>query len=290
MRRLLQEPLLHFVVLGGVLFGAYALIGKKAGEEPQKIVVDAARIANLQQTFARTWQRPPSDEELRGLVDDYIKDEVFYREGRALGLDRDDIVIRRRLRQKMEFIAQDVAETEPTDAELAAYLAARPEKFRGEERFSFRHVYLNVTKRGDGLDGDIQALRAELRANGAEADETRLGDPFLLGHEFSALRRSEIARMFGERFAEQLAGERHDGWQGPIPSGYGLHFVLVSERMPGGALPLDAVREVVRREAMHMRRIESEEKLYRTLLQRYQVTIQPASGMTRTQAQGSPAR
>ena len=114
--------MLHFLVLGAALFGLFGLVGKKDAE-PAKIVVSASRVANLADRFARTWRRPPTRQELQGLVEDYIRDEVFYREGRAAGLDRDDVVIRRRVRQKMEFLAEDMAAGEPSEEQLAAYLA-----------------------------------------------------------------------------------------------------------------------------------------------------------------------
>jgi hypothetical protein len=146
MKRLLTEPLLHFLVLGAALFGLFGLVGKKDAEQPAKIVVSGASIENLANNFARTWQRPPSADELRGLVDDYIHDEVFYREGKILGLDRDDIIIRRRLRQKLEFMAEDMSVAEPTDEQLAAYMAANSERFRSEDRVTFSHVYLSAAR------------------------------------------------------------------------------------------------------------------------------------------------
>ena len=121
--------MLHFLVLGAALFGfgLFGLVGKKDAEAPAKIVVSASRVATLADGFARTWRRPPTTQELEGLVEDYIRDEVFYREGRAAGLDRDDIVIRRRVRQKMEFLAEDMSAVEPSDDQLAAHLASHPE-------------------------------------------------------------------------------------------------------------------------------------------------------------------
>ena len=114
--------MLHFLVLGAALFGLFGMVGKEDAEAPAKIVVSASRVATLADGFARTWRRPPTAQELEGLVEDYIRDEVFYREGRAAGLDRDDVVIRRRVRQKMEFLAEDLSAVEPSDEQLAAHL------------------------------------------------------------------------------------------------------------------------------------------------------------------------
>jgi PPIC-type PPIASE domain len=276
MMRLLKEPLLHFLVVGAALFGLFNLVGKKEADQPATIVVSTARIENLASGFARTWQRPPSAEELRGLIDDHIRDEVFYREGKALGLDRDDTVIRRRLRQKLEFVVEDMAAAEPTDAELAVFLASNAERFRSEDRLTFRHVYLSAA-RGDALQRDSQSIVAKLAGVNPETDAAALGDHFLLGEEFRDLPRSDAGRTFGDRFAEGLFRLEQGRWQGPVASSYGLHFVLVSGRTQGGVLPLDAVRPAVRREWANARRLEAEAALYRTLRARYQIVVEEPS-------------
>ena len=144
-------------------------------------------MANLADGFARTWRRPPGKEELQGLVDDYIRDEVFYREGRAAGLDRDDVIIRRRVRQKMEFLAEAVSAPEPSEQQLAAYLEANPERFRTEDHFTFRQVFLSAARRGHAIDDDSKQVANALDRAAAAVDTTALCDPFLLGEEFHAV-------------------------------------------------------------------------------------------------------
>jgi PPIC-type PPIASE domain len=287
MMRLLKEPLLHFLVLAAALFGLFGLVGNKDAE-PAKIVVSTAQIANLRDGFIRTWQRPPTAQELEGLIEDHIRSEVYYREAMALGLDRDDIVIRRRLRQKMEFMAEDMGVAEPSDDELKQYLAAHPDKFRSEDRLTFRHVFLSA-RRAQTLDGDAERAGAELAGANAADGMASLRDHFLLGDAFDGMPRSEVARTFGERFAERLVAVEQGRWEGPIPSGYGLHFVFLEERMDGTLPGLDAVRGAVHRELMNTRRIEAEEKLYRTLRQRYEISIEalPAGHEVRTEATGA---
>lgn len=275
MTRLLKEPLLHFLVLGAALFGLFHLVGKKEAE-PDKIVVSAARIENLASGFTRTRQRAPSAEELRGLIEDYIRDEVFYREGKVAGLDRDDTVVRRRLRQKLEFMADDTAAAEPSDEQLTAYLAANAERFSIEDRLTFRHVYLSASRR-DALEGDAKSVATKLADINADTDATTLGDPFLLGDEFRDMTRGDVVRAFGERFAEQLVDLEQGRWRGPVTSGYGMHFVRVSERAQGNVPPLDSIRATVRREWMSARRQEAEANLYRTLRDRYQVVVEVPS-------------
>jgi hypothetical protein len=266
--------LLHFLVLGAALFGLFSMIDKKDAEAPAKVIISTSRVATLADGFARTWRRPPTEQELQGLVEDYIRDEIFYREGRAAGLDRDDFVIRRRVRQKMEFLAEDMAAAEPSDEQLAAYLASNPERFRTEDRLTFHHVFLSATRRGSALDGDSKQIADTLARTSAPVDTAKIGDPFLLGEEFREMSQSDVARTFGEGFATHLSAVETGRWQGPIPSSFGVHFVFVDERANGSMPPLDAVREAVQREWLNARRIETEQKLYRTLRDRYQIVVE----------------
>ena len=271
---LLREPLFQFVVLGAALFGLFHLVDGRKAEAPERIVISSARIANLADGFARTWQRPPGTEELQGLIDDYIRDEVFYREGRAAGLDRDDVIIRRRVRQKMEFSAEDASVPEPSEAQLAAYLQANPERFRAEDRLTFRQVFLSATRRGAAIDRDGQHVADALAHADAAVDTTALGDPFALGEEFQALSPHEVASVFGDGFAKRIAVMEQGRWQGPIASSFGQHFVYISERIPGGLPPLDAIRPAVSREWSNARRLEAEQKLYASLRERYEIVVE----------------
>jgi hypothetical protein len=290
MKKLLREPLLHFLLLGAAIFAAYSFVSKRSSTEPGKIVITQGQVESLVIGFSRTWQRPPTDKELAGLIRDRVREEVYYREAMALGLDKDDTVIRRRLRQKMEFVSDDLAaQAEPTDAELNAYLQAHADKFPVEQRFTFRQVYLNPDKHRANLAGDTARLLAQLQQSGDKADISALGDTFLLEHDFKALPASEVAKQFGEQFAAKL-GELPPGqWQGPVESGYGVHLVKVSERSERGLPALADVRTAVRREWDNARRMEANEKFFQELLKRYVVTVEqpkPAQdqpGTTKTQ-------
>jgi PPIC-type PPIASE domain len=271
---LLREPLLHFLVLGAALFGLFGMIGKKDAEVPTKLIISASRVATLADRFASTWRRPPTEQELQGLVEDYIRDEIFYREGRAAGLDRDDFVIRRRVRQKMEFLAEDMAAAEPSDEQLEVYLASNLERFRTEDRLTFRHIFLSVTRRGSAMEGDASQIAERLVRTSAPVDTATIGDPFLLGEEFRDMPRGDVAGTFGEGFADRLSAVAPGRWQGPIPSNFGAHFVLIDERVKGSLPPLDTVREAVRREWLNARQIDAEHKFYSTLRDRYQIVVE----------------
>jgi hypothetical protein len=289
---LLREPLLQFLVLGAALFGFFHLVDRNKAEAPARIVISSARIANLADGFARTWRRPPSDEELQGLVDDYIRDEVFYREGRAAGLDRDDVIIRRRVRQKMEFLAEDMSAQEPSDAQLAAYLEANPARFRTEDRLTFHQIFLSASRRAGTIDDDSKRLADALAHADATVDATALGDAFLLGEEFHAISLSDVAGIFGDGFAKRVSVMEQGHWKGPVPSSFGQHFVYIGERIQGGLPPLDAVREAVHREWSNARRLEAEQKLYGSLRERYEIVVEspPAKSSPAKSAQAEASR
>lgn len=279
MSRWLREPLLHFVLLGALIFGAYALVTRDDGNRPDEIVVTQAQLAMLATTFAGTWQRPPTADEMDGLIRDYVREEVAAREAVALGLDRDDTVIRRRLRQKLEFISEDMtSRAEPTERELQDYLAAHESMFRTERRFTFTQVYLDRERRGDRLQSDTDALLARLRAD-LDLDALTLGDSLLLGSHFDALPASEVAREFGEDFAKTLATLAVGSWEGPIASGYGVHLVRISRRDDGDVPSLAQSREAVEREWSNAQRAAASEAFYRGLLTHYSVKIEPPRTM-----------
>jgi len=277
MKKILREPLLHFLLLGAAIFAAYGLVSKPSSGEPGKIVISARQIAAMAEGFTRTWRRPPTRAEIEGLIRDQVQEEVYCREAMALGLDKADTIIRRRLRQKMEFVSDDVAAlAEPTDDELSAFLKSHADTFRLQRQFTFSHVYLNPERHGENLAWDTAQLLARLQQAGDKADISELGDSFLFEHKFQSLPASEIVKQFGEKFAAKL-GELSPGqWHGPVESGYGVHLVWINERTEGRLPALTELRDAVRREWANARRLESNEKFYQELLKRYTVTIERA--------------
>lgn len=284
MIRLLREPLLQFMFFGAALFALTTLTASEPQQAPSKILVTTAQIDNLKQTFAKVWQRQPSAEELQGLTEDYIRDEVYYREGKALGVDIDDIVIRRRIRQKMEFFAEDMAAAEPTDRDLQSYLDAHPQDFRAEPEATFEQVFLSASREGS-LDADATLVGLKLAK--PDTDPGSLGDGFLLGAVFEGRDRSDVTTDFGERFADKVFSVPLGRWQGPFVSPFGLHFVFVRTRTEGGTRPLAEVRDVVAREWANARRIEKLEEFYQKLRGRYEVIIEPPPAEAQAEARGA---
>ncbi len=271
---LLKDPFLHFLLIGAALFATYRLVNRESAPDPQQIIVSPGQIEHMTTTFARTWQRPPTSRELNGLIDQYVKEEIFSREAVKLGLDRNDTVIRRRLQQKMEFITDDLLSAEePTDATLNEFLAKHPDAFRTEPRYTFRQVFYSAGRRGEALESDVLKLLAELKDKGAEADISELGDPTLLPLSMTNETRRSVENTFGREFSAALTRAAAGEWIGPIRSNFGLHLVLIEQREDGGVPELAEVREAVRREWEHARREESARKFFEDLLNQYQVVV-----------------
>ncbi len=277
--RWLREPLLHFFVAGAALFAVWEARTDSVAARDERIVVNAATVESLAGNWARLWHRPPTAAELQGLIDDHIREEVLYREALALGLDRDDTIIRRRLRQKLEFVSEDVAaQVEPTEAQLEAFLAQNADAFRVEPRHSFRHVFLNPGRRGAALGRDAERILAALNRPGEAEQAEEEGDPFLLPFEFDTTSTEEVRRLFGGEFSEALPTLDPGRWRGPIRSGYGVHLVIVHGRVPGRVPALSEVRDAVRREWVAKARRDANEAFYQRLRSRYTVAIERPGG------------
>ncbi len=275
LKKLVREPLLHFLVLAVMLFVAYSLVSKGSSGEGGKIVITQGQLASMWESFTQTRQREPTRDEWEGLIRERVREEVYYREALALGMDKDDLIIRRRLQQKMEFISDDVAaQAQPTDDELKAYLQAHPDSFRIDQRFTFRQVFLSPEKHGKNLAPDAAQLLGQLNRAGSQGDISTLGDSIMLDKQYDALPADDVAKQFGEKFATALGGLPLGQWQGPVESAYGVHLVFVSERQEGAVPALADVRDAVRREWDNARRLEANDRFYRELLKHYTVTIE----------------
>ena len=274
LKRLFREPLVHFLLLGGLLFLYFEWRGT-GGPTSSRIVITPGLVEHLASGFGRTWQRPPTDVELKGLIDDYVKEEIATREAVGMGLDRDDTIIRRRLRQKLEFLVEDAASSAPpTDAELEAWLDEHPQSFRAEPQLAFRQVYVSPERRGASATKDARQLLARLRAKGQDVETDGLGDASMLPAEQPLSPLREVERSFGSDFAQELLTLAPGQWTGPVESPYGLHLVLVQERVAGAAPALAEIRPVVEREVLAQRRKKDLDTLYGRLLEKYTVTIE----------------
>jgi PPIC-type PPIASE domain len=282
MRKLIREPLFHFLLLGAVIFVIADRPRSIAVPSEKKIVVTQSQIESIVVGFSRTWMRPPTREELQGLVNDYVRDEVVYREARTMGLDQDDVIVRRRMRQKFEFLVEDMmARTgPPSDQELEAYLRQHADKYREEPSFGFEQIFFSREKRGASAEAEALAMLERLRDKSA-IDIEKLGDAFLLPSQFENTSAGETARLFGDKFINKLTETQLGTWAGPIESSYGLHLVRVNARIPEVDPPLAKVRESVLRDLLSDRRKQELDIQYEKLRARYTVVVEPpeASGI-----------
>jgi len=211
---------------------------------------------------------------LQGLIQDYIREEIAVREALALGLDRDDSIMRRLLRQKLEFVTEEAAsQTEPTDAQLQQYLQAHSDLFSSEARISFSQIYFKPQQQRAEQEADITALRDRLNADSKQTDTAELGDITSLGYAFDDVPIGEIERLFGEQFAGVLSALDREKWDGPLKSGYGQHLVKIARYAPGVIPKLAEVRDDVRREWLNDQRANALDQFYTQRLQHYSVKI-----------------
>jgi parvulin-like peptidyl-prolyl isomerase len=279
LRSLLANPLLQFFAAGAVIFGLYAWQGGVAEQgELDRIVITQAEQRNLVSLFEKTWRRLPTEDERKGLVEERLQQELLYREALALGLDKDDVVIRRRLAQKIEFIVDDMtAGRSPTDEELGAFLKQNEERYATEPKVSFRQVYLSAERRGPALIEDANRMLRELQTG---ADPLSFGDPTVLPQGMRASALSSVERVFGKEFSAALADAPTGSWVGPVQSTFGAHLVQLLERQAGQTATLDTARAQLERDWREAERQRSKDAYIKTLKDKYSISIEPGPGAT----------
>ena len=271
----MKEPLVHFLVLGALVFALYSYIGPDAPADDE-IVVSRGQQEHLVTAFTRTWQRPPTQAEFTGIVDDWIREEIAYREGQRLGLDSNDTIIRRRLRQKLEVLADEIVSmAEPGEEMLQDYLEDNIENYTLEPVYTLRQVFFNVDERGAAADQDAEQALLLLETDSVLTNPENLGDRLSLAHRQVRKTESELAALFGRDFAGNLVDLEAGKWQGPVLSGYGLHLVLVEEFVPGRPLTLEEAERDVRRDWDNQQRVKAIDTLYEEFRKDYTITIEP---------------
>lgn len=275
-KRVLREPLVHFLLAGLLLFAVYHFTqGSRAAETPDRVELTDADLQRLEIAWTASWQRPPTAAELRGLVDDEVRQEILARAAIALGLDKDDIIIKRRLAQKMEFLADDVAALrEPEAKELAAWFEKNRERFALPPRISFRHIYFSPDQRNGRAREDAAQAQAGLAGKSADAVANgELGDRFVFESSYGNETPEQVGQLFGKGFAEALFKLPPGSWQGPVESGYGWHLVFV-DSLTQGRLPTFAeIEPAVKSEWSTEWQAEARQKWYETVKARYEILL-----------------
>jgi hypothetical protein len=275
-KRLLREPLAHFLAIGLLLFLGYRLVGGERPAAGREIVVNEQVVGGLVQQFSGVWQRQPTTLELQGLIDGWIREEVLYREGVQLGLDRDDPVIRRRVRQKIDVLAEESQPSQaPTDAELAEWLRTHADRYAVPPVLSFEQAMIDPSRHANDLEKVTGEMQRQLQRGVDPADAT---ESHLLPARIADTPEDLVARDFGEEFITALRALPVGTWQGPVHSGFGLHFVRITNRVPGRAASLDEVRSEVARDAEQDRRERAANAFFARARGNYRVRIEAGPG------------
>ena len=275
--KLLREPLVHFMFIGAVIYLLYGVFAEPVPEDTDKtIVVSAGEIEWMKTSWQKRWNRPPTAAEFNGLIQQYIKETVLYREALTMGLNKHDMVIRRRLAQKLEFLAKDlVTLIPPTDEELQTYFDEHQERYQQPVLYTFTQVFIDPDKRGDTTLGDAEAIKTTLVTQGDAIDDAgALGDDFMLQNYYPEKDRVEIQKLFGSGFTESLVKLSPGQWHGPVLSGYGVHLVYVSSTQEPPAPVFAEVRERVVQDWTTDKSEELNEKFYASLREQYTVVIE----------------
>ncbi len=272
-----KEPLFHFLIIGAVIFVLFSIVNTEEDfVSDSKILVTSADIARLSNNWSKKWNRTPTGTELQGLVESHIREEVYYREALALGLDRGDTILRRRLMQKMEFLSNDLAELNtPDETALNEYFLAHLDRYELPPRVSFTHIYFSTDKRGSKVVEDAKNVLSGLNApSGNISKAPEKGDSFMLQYDFNQETPFEVERLFGKDFTGELFTLQANTWHGPIESGYGLHLVRISEKTGSRMPELATVIGKVRTDFMFEQKQKMNEDIYAKFKERYEIVVE----------------
>ena len=270
--RLIREPLVQFLLIGVAIFAIYDLVASQSEPPRDRIVVTEGRAQQLALVFAKTWQRSPSPQEMRGLIDAYVKEEIYYREAIKLGLDRDDTLIRRRMQQKMEFLSEPSDDRlAASDATLQSFYDANQVDFLIEPEVEFQQILIDSEKDREPAEVRAEQLLRQLRDSSQDVDASELGDATLLPYATRLSSVTRIGNAFGEDFAKKLATLPAGEWTGPIKSPFGLHLVHITDRRDERLPPLNEIRKAVEQKWRTQERDQFQQDEYDRLRANYEV-------------------
>jgi peptidyl-prolyl cis-trans isomerase C len=278
LKRLLREPLVHFLLVGLIMFIIYGALNPgpgRGGTGLNQIVLTEDDMRQLEIVFSAQWQRLPTPEELNGLINSRVREEILYREALALGLDKEDTIVKRRMAQKMEFLAEDLsALREPTTEELRAWFERNSRQFALPPRTTFRHLYFSPDRRGQNARTD--AVDALNKLAGKPEDSpaaAALADPFMFQDYYGDHTPEHLTKEFGPNFANSLFQLKPGSWQGPIKSGYGWHLVWIDSITPGRVPQFEEVETDVKSAWTEDLRDEFKSKAYEAMREKYEVVL-----------------
>ena len=257
----LKDPLLHFFLAGALLFVAYSALHRGSKEAPRVVRLTAQEVNWLKETWILRWQRPPTEEELRDLVANYLQETMLAREAMEMGLDENDTVIRRRLAQKMDFFIVDAARlAEPDETTLRRYYDAHRVRYSAPLQVTFSQRFFRTEA----------AARQGLQKLAMHAD-ANIGDPSLFEDDYATVSAQEVTNIFGSDFSTRLKSLALGHWQGPIPSAYGFHLVFLHKRQMAEDRPYEAVRSKVLSDWRLEQETVAKARFFDKLLEKYTI-------------------
>ena len=297
-KRLLREPLVHFLVVAMALFVVYRAMNPEtdSAEQSKRIVLTADDLSQLSVVWLAQGRPAPTPEQMRHLVEAKVREEILYREALALGLDKDDTIVKRRLAQKMEFLAEDLSGIEEPSVEgLRIWFEANAQRFALPPRVSFRHLYFSFDRHGERTQAAAETALAALAGKPRDsADGAALADPFMFQDSYGDRPFSQIATQFGPRFAQALFALKPGSWQGPIESGYGWHLIWIDSLTPSRVPAFEEIEPTVKSAWVADQRKEAKRKMFDAMRARYRVVLpeppaSPASGKPAAAKEGAVA-
>jgi len=290
----LREPLLHFLLIGAFLFIAYAILQRHNGGTPssKQINLTVDDLTQVDAYFESQWHRPPTPEEFAAMVETKVQEEVLYREGLAMGLDQDDTIVKRRIAQKVHFLAEDVASAhEPTTAELKAWYEANSRTFALPGRTTFRHLYFSPDRRGQNAKEDAtKALTKIARQPEDSRSAASLADPFMFQDYYGDRTPEQLAKDFGPEFAQAIFRLKPGSWQGPIESGYGWHLIFIHSFTPGRIPAFEEIEPDVKTAWLTDRKQRAWDKAYAEMRAKYTVFLPTQADRQSANSTASPSK
>ena len=268
LKKIIKEPIILFFLMGTLIYILYTLTADFIDKKNRKIFVSKAQIGLLEESFSKTWNRNPTENEFSAQIENHIMDEIFFKEAVAMGLDKTDLAVKRRLRQIMEIMLDEYTTIYPTEVQLRKYLSEHPDKFRREPRISFRHIYYPLEEKEKAINF-LSSLQ-----KGLEVDENMVRGLFLIPGQFEDESKREIEKLFGNSFTQKLFELETGNWQGPVESAYGWHLVILSQRIEGIVPDLNEIWDIVEREWSVERKKVMKEEQYKIMRKQYDVIIE----------------
>jgi peptidyl-prolyl cis-trans isomerase C len=277
LKNIICNPLLHFFILGALIYVAYGSFGVQEYSDPERtIVVTPYTINWLEDTWEKRWNRPPTAEEKEGMIQEYVKESILYRQALEMGLDKDDVIVRRRLAQKLKFLTDDIIDIpEPSEEELGGYFKDNIDQYKSPDLTTFTHIFFDPDKREENTLTDAEDAKSKLQKlkNPTEGLD-KFGDNFMLQSYYPEKSEQEISKLFGSQFAKTISEQSPGEWQGPILSGYGTHLLFVNGRIKTPEPAIEDVRDQVIVDWEDEKRKEINDQFYENLLSRYEVIIE----------------